>query len=63
MAWDNGFRRCDRCGCLLTKENNKRGYEICDKCDEILERQVKDENQKAFAVMDGEVKKIIKICK
>ena len=53
MAWDNGFRRCDRCGCLLTKENNKRGYEICDKCDEILERQVKDGKQKSKRLCNG----------
>ena len=53
MAWDDGKHCCDRCGCLLTKENNKRGYEICDKCDEILERQVKDGKQKSKRLCNG----------
>ena len=38
-----GFHReCDRCGVVLTKENNKCGYELCDKCNEELEKQVRE---------------------
>ena len=37
MKEKNGNRYCDRCGVLLTKDNNKRGFEICDKCNEYLE--------------------------
>lgn len=33
----DGYRHCDRCGAILTRENNKCGYEICDKCNEYLE--------------------------
>ena len=36
MTETDGFRYCDRCGVLLTKDNNKCGYEICDKCNEWL---------------------------
>ena len=38
---ENGIRYCDRCGIPLTKENNKCGFEICDICNDILERQIK----------------------
>lgn len=31
-------RHCDCCGVLLTKENNKCGYELCDECNERLEQ-------------------------
>ncbi len=41
MAWDDGKHCCDRCGCVLTSENNKCGYELCDSCNDILEIQVK----------------------
>ena len=34
-------RYCDRCGVLLTNENNTFCYEICDKCNEELEKEVK----------------------
>jgi hypothetical protein len=37
MIDEHGKRWCDRCGCELTEENNKHGYEICDSCDDILE--------------------------
>lgn len=37
MHGKDWLRYCDRCGDLLTKENNKQGYEICDKCNEWLE--------------------------
>ena len=30
-------RYCDRCGIKLTKDNNKCGFEICDKYNEYLE--------------------------
>ena len=42
MTDTDGFRYCDRCGVLLTKDNNKCGYEICDKCNDWLERQKGD---------------------
>jgi hypothetical protein len=45
MAWDDGKHCCDRCGCELTEENNKLGYEICDECNEILEKEVKGEKK------------------
>lgn len=31
-------RHCDCCGVLLTEENNKCGYELCDECNERLEQ-------------------------
>ena len=31
-------RHCDCCGVLLTEENNKCGYELCDECNERLEK-------------------------
>jgi len=37
MTDKNGLRYCDRCGVILTRDNNKQGYEICDKCNEWLE--------------------------
>lgn len=38
-------RFCDRCGVKLTEENNKQGFNICDKCNEELEREcAKGEN-------------------
>lgn len=36
---------CDRCGVRLTKDNNKCGYEICDKCNEYLERECGKEKE------------------
>ncbi len=41
MIDTDGYRHCDRCGAILTRENNKCGYEICDKCNEYLEDFVK----------------------
>ena len=38
---ENGHRYCDRCGVILTKANNKCGYEICDRCNEWLEEYVR----------------------
>ena len=29
-------RFCDRCGVKLSKENNKQGFNLCDKCNEEL---------------------------
>lgn len=37
MKDTDGKRYCDRCGVVLTEENNKCGYELCDKCNEWLE--------------------------
>lgn len=37
MTDKNGLRYCDRCGVILTRDNNKCGYELCDKCNEWLE--------------------------
>lgn len=31
---------CDRCGVLLHKDNNKKGFAICDTCDDILVKEV-----------------------
>lgn len=45
MIESNGKRYCDRCGIRLTKDNNKCGYEICDKCNEWLEWYVKDKEK------------------
>lgn len=45
MIEKDGFRYCDRCGVLLTKDNNKCGYEICDKCNEWLESQEKERKE------------------
>ena len=33
-------RHCDCCGVLLTEENNKCGYELCDECNERLEQSM-----------------------
>ena len=32
-------RLCDCCGALLTEDNNKCGYELCDECNERLEQE------------------------
>lgn len=34
-------RHCDRCGGLLTRKNNRCGFELCDTCNDALELQVK----------------------
>ena len=39
-------RYCDRCGVLLTHENNTCGYELCDECNDKLEEEVKHDNDK-----------------
>lgn len=46
MMDKDGKRYCDRCGKNLTKANNKCGYEICDKCNEYLEKYVKNQPKK-----------------
>ena len=33
-------RHCDCCGVLLTEDNNKCGYELCDSCNERLEQSM-----------------------
>jgi hypothetical protein len=42
---ENGKRYCDRCGVELTKENNKCGYELCDKCNEWLVQKEEEPNE------------------
>ena len=46
MIEKNGSHYCDRCGVMLVKSNNKCGYEICDKCNEYLERECGKEKDK-----------------
>lgn len=47
-------RYCDRCGVELTEDNNKCGYELCDKCNKELEEMVrpKIENEKLKPIID-----------
>jgi len=33
-------RHCDRCGVLLTRKNNRCGFELCDTCNDALELEV-----------------------
>lgn len=41
-------RHCDCCGVLLTEENNKCGYELCDEYNERLEQSMeRSRNEKA----------------
>lgn len=37
----NGVRYCDCCGIKLNSNNNKCGYELCDRCNERLEDKVR----------------------
>lgn len=46
MIETDGNHYCDRCGAFLTKDNNKCGYELCDKCNEYLEKYTKDRSVK-----------------
>lgn len=39
MLERDGQRYCDRCGVLLTEQNNKCGYELCDECNEWLDKE------------------------
>lgn len=41
---EKGKRYCDCCGIKLNKANNKCGYELCDKCNERLERECKEKS-------------------
>lgn len=43
MNKDN-VRYCDRCGVELTKANNTCGFELCDKCNEVLEQESTTKN-------------------
>lgn len=43
MIETDGNHYCDRCGVMLVKSNNKCGYEICDKCNEYLEKYIEKE--------------------
>lgn len=44
---DGWSRRCDRCGVLLTKANNKCGFELCDTCNDWLEEYVKEKDNES----------------
>ena len=46
MRDTDGHRHCDRCDVILTKENNKCGYEICDKCNYYIKEWVKIKSKK-----------------
>lgn len=49
----NGVRYCDCCGIKLNRNNNKCGYEICDRCNEQLENRVRgDKNSAALKVLN-----------
>ena len=41
MLLSNGVRECDRCGVVLHRDNNKCGYELCDRCNAELEERIK----------------------
>lgn len=45
MIDTDGYRYCDRCGVLLTKDNNKCGYEICDECNDKLEQYMEEQKK------------------
>lgn len=44
----DGKRYCDRCGVLLDRNNNKCGFEICDKCNDEIEKECR-ENEKILS--------------
>lgn len=46
MLDTDGCRYCDRCGVKLTPENNKNGYELCDRCDKQLHEELKADREK-----------------
>ena len=39
-----GVRYCDCCGIKLNRNNNKCGYELCDRCNEQLEDKVRQKS-------------------
>lgn len=45
MTDTDGYRYCDRCGVLLSKDNNRCGYELCDECNEKLERYMEEQKE------------------
>lgn len=45
MLDTDGCRYCDRCGVKLTPENNKNGFELCDRCDKQLHEELKAEKE------------------
>ena len=47
------LRHCDRCGAILTRKNNKCGFEICDRCNDCLEKQVKNEPREVLEDGNG----------
>lgn len=46
MLDTDGCRYCDRCGVKLTPDNNKNGYELCDRCDKQLHEELKADREK-----------------
>ena len=46
MLDTDGCRYCDRCGVKLTPDNNKNGYELCDRCDKQLHDELKAERER-----------------
>ena len=46
MLDTDGCRYCDRCGVKLTPENNKNGFELCDRCDKQLHEELKADREK-----------------
>lgn len=56
-------RHCDCCGVLLTEENNKCGYELCDECNEELERYIAEkENRKKMSEIPTGSERGNKVC-
>ena len=50
-------RHCDRCGVLLTRKNNKCGFELCDNCNDAIELEVKEEQESRES--EGENERIL----
>lgn len=46
MLDTDGCRYCDRCGVKLTPDNNKNGFELCDRCDKQLHEELKADREK-----------------
>ncbi len=46
-------RHCDRCGALLTRKNNRCGFELCDTCNDELEKAYEKIKNKTAAGQRG----------